>query len=175
DLGFERVVELAWGATTEVGGVTVEAIPLAHWGRRWPWERWRGYNGYLLTRGETTLLFAGDTAYTPALAELGKRRPITAAIIGNGAYDPWIWNHASPEQVWQMFRESRATYLLPIHWDTFQLGKEPVGEAMSRLYAAAGSDSGKIVIRRIGDTWTLMKGASAGAARGRRSPGRAPR
>lgn len=154
DLGFERVVELGWGQTIEVGPVAIEATAVKHWGRRWPWEFWRGYNGYLLTRGEVTVLFASDTAYTPAIAAAGKKRNLTAAIIGNGAYDPWIWNHASPEEVWRMFRESDAEYLLPIHWDTFRLGKEPVGEAMERLLAAAGKDADRIVVRRIGETWT---------------------
>ena len=161
DLGFGRVVELRWGQRVEIGDVTVEAVPLAHWGRRWPWEGWRGYNGYLLTRGDVTVLFASDTAYTPALGALGKKQPITAAIIGNGAYDPWVRNHATPEQVWQMFRETGASWLLPIHWDTFRLGKEPVGDAMHRLVAAAGKDTERIVFRRIGETWTLRENGSA--------------
>jgi hypothetical protein len=29
-----------------------------------------------------------------------------------------------------MFLESGARYLVPIHWDTFRLGKEPLGDAM---------------------------------------------
>src|SRR5262249_45935655 len=57
DLGFAEVRELAWGEQVTVGGVEVEAVELAHWGKRWPWDGWRGYNGYLLRRGGTTLLF----------------------------------------------------------------------------------------------------------------------
>ena len=38
-----------------------------------------------------------------------------------------------PEQVWQMFVESGARYLVPIHWGTFRLGFEPEGDAMRRL------------------------------------------
>jgi L-ascorbate metabolism protein UlaG (beta-lactamase superfamily) len=154
-LSFPRVVELAWGRTVTAGDVTIEAVEVNHWGRRWPWERWRGYNGYLFTRGDVRVLFASDTAYTPAIGTLGRQRGITVAVLGNGAYDPWIANHASPEQVWRMFSESGARWLIPVHWDTFRLGKEPLGEAMARLLAAAGPDADHVVIRRIGDTWTL--------------------
>src|SRR5262245_8980239 len=154
DLGFAHVVELGWGERVTAGDVEIEAVEVKHWGERWPWERWRGYNGYLLRRGDTTLLFASDTAYTTAIGRLAAARPITAAILGNGAYDPWIRNHANPEQVWRMFTESGARVLIPIHWDTFRLGKEPLGEALARLLAAAGTEQDRIVIRRIGETWS---------------------
>ena len=64
----------------------------------------RGYGGYLLRKAGRTVLFAGDTAYTDALTQLGRRGPIDLAILPIGAYDPWINNHASPEQAWPMFR-----------------------------------------------------------------------
>jgi L-ascorbate metabolism protein UlaG (beta-lactamase superfamily) len=154
DLGFARVVELGWGEHVTAGDVEIEATPVSHWGKRWPWEGWRGYNGYLFTRGDTTILFAPDTAYTPALGALAKERHVTAAILGNGAYDPWIHHHAAPEQVWDMFVQSQARALIPIHWDTFRLGWEPLGDAIRRLLAAAGPDADRVVVRRIGDTWT---------------------
>lgn len=154
-LGFERVVELGWGERISVGDVTIEAVRVKHWGKRWPLGRWRGYNGYLLSRGPVSVLFASDTAYTDSFRELAEKHRITAAVIGNGAYDPWVWNHATPEEVWRMFQESGARYLLPVHWDTFRLGKEPLGEAMSRLLTAAGADADRVVIRRIGETWTM--------------------
>jgi L-ascorbate metabolism protein UlaG (beta-lactamase superfamily) len=158
DLGFTRIEEMGWGDRTHVGDVTIEAVPVNHWGKRWPWGRWRGYNGYLLQRGENAVLFASDTAYTEAIGALGRAHHLSAAILGTGAYDPWIMNHADPEQAWRMFKESGACALLPVHWDTFRLGKEPLGEAMVRLLAAAGPEERQVGFRRIGDTWTLPHG-----------------
>ena len=160
DLDFPRVVELGWGEQVAAGAVTIEAIEVSHWGKRWPWERWRGYNGYLFSRGDVRVLFASDTAYTPAIGALGRARGLTVAILGNGAYDPWIGNHADPEQVWRMFEETGARYLLPVHWGAFRLGKEPLGDAMRRLLAAACPAADRVVIRRIGDTWTMPLEAS---------------
>jgi L-ascorbate metabolism protein UlaG (beta-lactamase superfamily) len=157
DLGFPRVVELGWGERVDAGGVTIEAVPVNHWGKRWPWDNWRGYNGYLFTKGERRVLFASDTAYTEAFATLAGGAPIDVAMFGIGAYDPWIHNHANPEQVWRMFRASGACYLLPVHWDTFRLGKEPLGESIARLVAAAGPDADRIGFHQIGDTFVLPR------------------
>lgn len=154
-LAFSRVVELAWGEQVDVGGVTVEAVGVEHWGKRWPWERWRGYNGYLFSRGDVRVLFASDTAYTASLGAFARARDVTAVILGIGAYDPWIMNHADPEQAWRMFEESGARYFLPVHWDTFRLGREPIGDAMVRLLAAAGARADRVVVRRVGDTWSI--------------------
>ncbi len=156
-IGFPRVVELGWGEHVPVGTVAIEAVEVEHWGKRWPWEGWRGYNGYLVSRGDVRVLFASDTAYSAKLADFARERGVTVMILGNGAYDPWIVNHADPEQVWRMFETSGAPYLIPVHWDTFRLGKEPLGDAMRRLLVAAGPHADRVVIRGIGDTWTMPK------------------
>ena len=154
-LGFAHYVELAWGERVTVDGVTIEAVPVNHWGKRYPWGEWRGYNGYLLSKDGAHVLFASDTAYTHEFARFAEQGPpLAVAILGNGAYDPWIHNHADPEQVWQMFRESHAQFLIPVHWDTFRLGKDPLGDAMRRLLAAADSDADRVVIREIGGEWS---------------------
>lgn len=155
DLGFERYVELAWGDHAVVAGVRIEAVPVRHWGKRWPWGKARGYNAYLLSKDPVHLLFAPDTAHTNSFRRFRDQGPpLTATILGNGAYDPWIRNHANPEEVWRMFQESGARYLVPIHWDTFRLGAEPLGDAMRRLLAAAGPAADRIVIREIGGSWS---------------------
>jgi len=167
DLGFARVDELGWRQQILVNDVTIEAVEVEHWGKRWPWDGWRGYNAYLLSRGDHAVLFAPDTAYTPAFGMLGRRVAISVALLGNGAYDPWVRNHADPEQVWRMFRESGASYLIPIHWDTFRLGREPLGDAITRLLAAAENDgaSDRIVVRRIGETWRAPAAATTARQR----------
>jgi L-ascorbate metabolism protein UlaG (beta-lactamase superfamily) len=152
---FLRVEELAWGDTTEIDGVTVESVEVRHWGARMVTDRHRGYGGYLLTKGDRTVLFAGDTAYTDAFARIGERAKVDLAILPIGAYDPWIANHASPEQAWSMFRSVGADYLLPVHHSTFRLSREPVEEPMQRLLAAAGADGWRVVAPEIGATWAL--------------------
>jgi len=154
-LGFTDVRELRWGEHTEVKGLSVTAMGAKHWGVRWPpMGRAYGYNSYLLERGGTRMLLACDSAYTPLFDTLASDPPDIAAF-SIAAYDPWIHNHANPEQVWTMFQQSRARYLVPIHWGTFRLSKEPIDEPMRRLLAAAGPEANRVVIRQIGVAWSL--------------------
>ncbi len=152
---FTNLQELHWGESAEVKGVRIEAVRVRHWGKRYPWDRDRGYNGYVLSKGRHAVFFAGDTAYTPHLAAALAGRRLDAAFLPIGSYNPWISNHANPEDAWRMFRELEARYLVPMHWRTFRLSKEPTFEPMERLWAAAGPLRDRIAIQRIGDTWTL--------------------
>ena len=151
---FDEVTELDWGERTGEE-LVVEATPARHWGARVIKDTHRGYGGFLLRRRGRTILFAGDTAYTDMLTPLGRREPIDLAILPIGAYDPWINAHASPEEAWRMFEDLGARWLLPIHHATFRLSREPVGEPLERLFAAAGPERHRIVASTIGSTWTL--------------------
>jgi L-ascorbate metabolism protein UlaG (beta-lactamase superfamily) len=154
-LGFNDVRELKWGESTEVGGLRVTAMGARHWGKRWPpYGTDYGFNSYVLEREGHRMLLACDSADTDLFAPLHNDPPEVAAF-SIGAYDPWIWNHADPEQVWSMFEQSGAHYLVPIHWGTFKLSREPAGEPLQRLIAAAGDQADRIVLRQIGASWTM--------------------
>jgi L-ascorbate metabolism protein UlaG (beta-lactamase superfamily) len=153
-LGYSDVRELSWGERTQVNGLTVTAMGANHWGKRWPWGRDYGFNSYVLEKNGRRMLLACDSAITDIFAPLHENPPEVAAF-SIGAYDPWIWNHADPEQVWKMFLETGADYLVPMHWGTFRLSKEPMDEPLRRLITAAGRESDRIVLRQIGGEWTL--------------------
>jgi L-ascorbate metabolism protein UlaG (beta-lactamase superfamily) len=155
---FRHVTELAWGERAVIAGVEIESVEVRHWGARMITDRHRGYGGYLLRRGGRTVVFAGDTAYTNRLSALARRGPIDLAILPIGAYDPWIYNHASPEQAWRMVEEMGAAHLLPIHHATFRLSREPAGEPIERLVVAAGPrHRHRIALTEIGQTWRLSE------------------
>jgi L-ascorbate metabolism protein UlaG (beta-lactamase superfamily) len=148
-LGYTDVRPLQWGESTYVHGLKITAMGARHWGRRWPWGPDRGYNSYVIEKDGVRMLIACDSAFTHVFSQLHDDPPLIAAF-SIGAYDPWISNHADPEQVWEMFRESGARYLVPIHWGTFRLSKEPMEEPVRRLIRDAGPRADAIVIRQIG-------------------------
>jgi L-ascorbate metabolism protein UlaG (beta-lactamase superfamily) len=152
---FDQVYELAWGQSMELNGLRIEATEARHWGARMMTDHHRGYGGFLLQKAEHSVLFAGDTADTDVLTKLGRRGPINLAVLPIGAYDPWIANHASPEQAWNIFRRLGAEWVLPVHHSTFRLSREPVAEPISRFLAAAGADRHRIVVTEVGETWSL--------------------
>jgi L-ascorbate metabolism protein UlaG (beta-lactamase superfamily) len=163
-LGYNDVRELKWGESTAVHGLRVTAMGARHWGRRWPpWGADYGFNSYVLERDGQRMLLACDSADTDLFAAV-RANPPEVAAFSIGAYDPWIWNHADPEQVWRMFESTRARYLVPIHWGTFRLSKEPMDEPMRRLLAAAGDASDRVVLRQIGTAWTMRSAPARSAA-----------
>jgi L-ascorbate metabolism protein UlaG (beta-lactamase superfamily) len=141
-----------------VAGVEITSVEVRHWGARMIHDQHRGYGGYLLRREGVTVLFAGDTAYTEAFARLGPAARVDLAILPIGAYDPWIANHASPEEAWRMFRALGAKWILPVHHSTFRLSREPVDEPVRRLLATAGEERWRVLPTTLGATWTMPAG-----------------
>lgn len=150
--GFGRVIELSPGQSAAVAGLRIDALRPRHWGaRRWI-DRRRGVNSYVVAAPDgRRLLLAGDTAFTNAFDRL---ESIDVATFGIGAYDPWEHMHATPEQVWQMFRAVGADRLLPIHHSTFELSDEPIHEPMERLLTAARDDRARVIRAEPGEVWT---------------------
>jgi len=148
--GFGPVHELGWNESLELQGLRFGTLRPRHWGARTLVDRLRGYNAYTIDTTDHRVLFAGDSAYTNVFAEV---RDPALSLFGIGAYDPWIDNHASPEEAWTMFRSTGGTHLLPIHHFTFTLSHEPRDEPLQRLLAAAGEERWRIVAHTPGDVW----------------------
>lgn len=149
--GFGEVLELPWDRAVNIDGLRIAAMRPKHWGARTAWDRHRGYNSYFIESPIAHVLFAGDTAYTNVFR--GVRADL--AIFGIGAYDPWIANHANPEQVWDMFRSMPGEFLLPIHHSTFELSDEPAHEPLHRLLRAAGDDAARVVGTTLAGAWSI--------------------
>ncbi len=158
---IKPVNELRWGDKTEFtcrkGDLRIEAFEVKHWGQRWPSERPRGYNGYVLRREGKAVLFGGDTAQTPSFSAVRSRGPFEAAILPIGAYRPWIWNHCSPEQAVELANLAGARYIVPVHHQTFRLSNEPMREPIERFEAALQNEPERIALRRIGETFVCPK------------------
>jgi L-ascorbate metabolism protein UlaG (beta-lactamase superfamily) len=153
------ITELRWGEATEVataaGSLFVRAFRVNHWGARMQTDTWRGYNGYLLKRRGRRVLFAGDTALTEDFATLNDGRAFDLAIMGIGAYQPWIRAHCTPEQAIAMATAAGAHYLMPVHHQTFKLSFEPFREPIERFCAALQNQPERIALREIGETFVL--------------------
>ena len=85
--------------------------------------------------------FAGDTGYDPRLKAIGERfGPFDLAAIPIGGYarsrtgHP---NHVNPEEAVQLFEDVRGRLLVPMHWGTFELNREPFREPPDRLLREA--------------------------------------
>lgn len=128
--------------TSEDEQVRITFMPTQHWGRRYLHDKnYHLWGSYLIQIGNYTIWFGGDSGYSPHFELMNKYFPkIDLALIGIGAYAPgWMMEaaHTNPEQVWQGFEECRAKKLLPMHFATYDLSREPFSEPRNRIISAA--------------------------------------
>src|ERR1700760_27182 len=163
-VGFSRVHQLEWWEQTEVQGLKVTMTPCRHWGARMFRDVHRGYGGYVLEGGGQSVYHSGDTAYFEGFREIGRRLKPEVALLPIGAYFPDSYRsvHTSPEEAVRAFVELGAEQMVPMHYGTFRLGREPMEEPVQRLEAEAArlGIKGKIKILQEGETMHLCPAAS---------------
>jgi len=140
DLGFSRTETLKWWQSTELGPLHITATPAKHWGARMFSDTHRGYGGYLIEgAGAPRIYHSGDTAFFAGFTEIGQRLRPDIALLPIGAYYPDSYRsvHTSPEEALQAFLHLGAEGMVPMHYNTFRLGREPMDEPLPRLLAAA--------------------------------------
>ncbi|MEO6872037.1 MAG: MBL fold metallo-hydrolase [Chthoniobacterales bacterium] len=156
---LREITELKSGETHQVetarGSVTVRAFRVNHWGARLQYDSYRGYNGYVLERDGRRVIFSGDTALTNGFASLNDGQPYDLALMGIGAYEPWIRSHCTPEQAIAMADAASARFILPMHHQTFKLSFEPFCEPIERFVEALADEPERIALREIGETFVL--------------------
>ena len=114
--GFRSVVELAPGELTNVGVLTVAAVPALHDGRRYPFGREIAANGYTVT-GSRSLYFAGDTDYFEAMNALAGADVALLPVSGwGGKVGP---GHLDPGRAADALRLLQPRLAIPIHWGTY--------------------------------------------------------
>jgi L-ascorbate metabolism protein UlaG (beta-lactamase superfamily) len=135
-----NVVELDWWQTHELGALAITLVPSRHWSMRAPWNRHATlWGGYVVRAPEGTAYHAGDTAWGDHFAEIARRAgPIDWAMLPIGAYAPrWFMEsqHIDPVEAARGFEALGARELFAMHWGTFRVTDEAVGEPPARLRA----------------------------------------
>lgn len=168
----DRIVELDWHESHQIGELTLICTPARH------------FSGRLLTRNTTLwaswvilgprhrAFFGGDTGYTKSFAGIGiDHGPFDLSLLPVGAYHPaWPDIHMNPEEAVRAhldIAEAGKGVLLPIHWATFRLAPHPWSEPVERLLVAADSAGVEIVVPRPGqrvDPMTVSEPVARGSA-----------
>jgi L-ascorbate metabolism protein UlaG (beta-lactamase superfamily) len=139
--GLTKVVELGWWESHRIGDLRITLVPAQHWSMRMPWDKNRRlWGGFVYESAEGTSYHAGDTAFSAdVFRAIGKRFPaIDWAMLPIGAYDPeWFMqaHHMNPEEAGRAFELLGAKNLVAMHWGTFKLTDEPLGEPPERMRA----------------------------------------
>ncbi|MDB5256492.1 MAG: hypothetical protein JWM14_1187 [Chitinophagaceae bacterium] len=113
-------------------------LPSRHWSKRSLNDTNKQlWGAFVFQTKDQTIYFSGDTGYGNHFKEARDLFPsIDIAIIGVGAYKPeWFMhvNHISPQDAVKAFNELGAKTFVPMHYGTFDLSDEPVGEPVRFL------------------------------------------
>ncbi len=129
-LGFEKVVELEWWESYSHGDWKVTFTPSKHWGARVLHDDHRGFGGYILEHSGRRIYHAGDSAYFDGFQEIGKRLKPEIALLPIGAYFPDSFRrvHMGPDEAVQVFKDLRASLMIPMHFGSFKLSFEDMDE-----------------------------------------------
>jgi len=164
DLPQHRVVALdTWQSWTS-GPVRITAVPAAHGDGRYLVDRWHTHThtGWVIEVGDRAVYFAGDTGYVAAQAqEIGRRFQIDVGLIpvGPAGRPRWIERlrdsvHANPNTALDLFRDTRAQWMVPIHFGTFF---QSMDQELPAIQAAVASHhlERSVRILAIGETTTF--------------------
>lgn len=141
DLPRSRVVELDWGQSHPVSGVTFSAEPSQHWSKRSLFDANRRlWASWVMEYEGKHVFFAGDTGYSRLFRTIGEKYDgFELALIPIGAYEPrWFMrdHHVNPDEAVKIHQDIRSRYSVAMHWGTFILTDEPLDEPPLKLQAA---------------------------------------
>lgn len=185
-LGFARIESLEWWQSvqlaeapephlvegqqrreveTSADRITITLTPARHWGARLFNDTHRGFGGYVIESAEgPTICHSGDSAYFDGFAEIGRRLHPEIALLPIGAYFPDSYRsvHTSPEEALRAFLDLKSDAMIPMHYGTFRLGREPMDEPLPRLLRAAerAGTRDRVIVLGEGETWISSEAAT---------------
>ena len=130
----KRCTELNWMERTEVGSLTVTALPARHFSGRGLFDRFETlWASFALTGMKHRVYYGADSGEWFGFRDIGQNfGPFDLAMLEIGASDPlWADIHMGPEGAVRSFRALGSHGLLmPIHWGLFDLAlhhwKQPI-------------------------------------------------
>jgi N-acyl-phosphatidylethanolamine-hydrolysing phospholipase D len=154
DQGITNAMELDWWDSTIFRGLTFVCTPAQHSsGRGLRDQNMRLWSSWVIGGRAKRLFFAGDTGYYGGLREIGGQLgPFDVAALPVGGYSSYRTrhpNHLNPEEALTVFQEIHARRMVPMHWGTFDMNREPFREPPDRLRREAtrrGIEAGLAVL-----------------------------
>jgi N-acyl-phosphatidylethanolamine-hydrolysing phospholipase D len=142
DRGIADAIELDWWDGVPFRGLTFVCTPAQHSsGRGLTDQSLRLWASWVVLSPAKRFFFAGDTGYDTRLKAVGDRfGPFDLAVIPIGGYSAFKTghpNHVNPEEAIQLYEDVRGRLLVPMHWGTFELNREPFQEPPDRLLREA--------------------------------------
>lgn len=158
-------------------GIEVFLLPARHWFKRGLTDtNTTLWGSFIIRSASKTIYFGADSGYGNHFIEIAKLFPeIDVCMLGVGAYKPSFMmseSHTSPDEAVQIFNEMSAVSiefappnmpfpkiktLIPMHYGTYDLADEPLGEPFRALKQLESSEKiqGKLAMLAVGEVFSL--------------------
>jgi len=155
----KNIEEAGWYQqfTTDTSKFELYYLPTRHWGKRGLFDtRKRLWGAFVIKGNGKTIYFGGDSGYDKHYVDAKNIfGHFDYCIIGIGAYQPrpiMESNHNSPSDALKTLSDLGANKLIPMHYGTFDLSDEPLGNPSSELHRLANEQGveGKILELKYG-------------------------
>jgi len=155
-----KIKEAKWFQKYQIPDKELEIflLPAKHWHKRGLTDLNKIlWGSYLIRYKDTTIYFAGDTGYADHFKKISELFPdIDYALMPIGAYDPSYLmrdNHINPQEAMKAFKDLKAKVFIPMHYGTFDLSDEPMGEPIKWLQKLAAEEAveDQVKILKIGE------------------------
>jgi L-ascorbate metabolism protein UlaG (beta-lactamase superfamily) len=147
--------------STDINGKRITAVPSFHFSARPPFHFSKDYQGFVV-EAEKTFYHAGDGGISNYFNDIGQRFSIDIAFLPIGGYNPPSYRriHLNPEDALDALMMMNAGLLIPIHWGTFILSREPIDEPPKRLleYAEKKGEQKRVLILQPGENTINIPG-----------------
>lgn len=161
----ERIIELDWDGSVDIGSVRLTAAAAQHFSGRGFTRDNTLWTSWVVAGPEHRLFYSGDSGYFRGYADIGARHgPFDAALIQIGAYSAaWPDVHMTPEEGVAAHRDVGGGVLIPVHWGTFKLALHRWSDPVDRVWAEAKAARVTIAVPRPGERVDLADPAPVDA------------
>ncbi len=162
-VSYSKITALDWWGEYSAASLKFCATPAIHYSSRGLFDtNERLWSSWAITGNDASIFISGDSGYFDGFREIGERLgPFDVTFVLIGAYnDKGTWRkiHMTPEEAGELHMDIGGTYLVPLHWATFNLAFHPWYEPIERLVAFADKKSIKLITPEIGERIYPLRG-----------------
>jgi N-acyl-phosphatidylethanolamine-hydrolysing phospholipase D len=152
--------EMDWWDTSMFKGIRIVSVPSQHFSRRTVRDGNKTlWAGWVLETKRGKILFAGDTGYASHFKEIREKLgPMRLALLPIGSYRPrWYMKtiHMDPPDAVSAHKDLQAQQSIAMHWGTFYIADEPLGEPplyLKKAMKEASMAADSFLVMKFGET-----------------------
>lgn len=152
----DKITELGWEQSTQIGSLKITAETALHYSARWTNDRNKTlWASFVIEGTNHRLYWGGDTGYGKHFADIGQKYGHfdIAFLEIDAANAGWPKTHMFAHQSVQAAIDLRAQSMIPIHWGVFSLGRNAWNVGIKQAHTAAQTHHLRLDIPKMGEKY----------------------